>query len=349
MAINLDNINYKKQDSEGMIDFIENFPQMCINARQIAQDFALPSYYIKAKKFLMIGMGGSGVASDIVCDLLFSKGIVAQSIHDYSIPGWVDRDTVVIVSSYSGDTEETLTGFLEAKEKGAKIVCITTGGKLKTLANKFGIPILTFNVKEQPRAAFPYLFIFVHSIFIKLGHLSLTDSDFASAIDFLEKHILKYKSSTRSAANMAKTIALQIKDYVPIIYSSGILSSVGQRMKTQINENSKQFSFHELLPELDHNSILGYKNPKTNIFIVNLESAFDHQRVTKRQNITCEVLRREKIRFERIKFVPNQGEVAEILTMVLFGDFVSYYLAILNGENPSEIRNINYLKSELNR
>lgn len=349
MAINLDNINYKKQDPEGMIDYIENFPQMCLDARVIANNFALPSYYIKAKKFLMIGMGGSGAAGDIICDLLFSKGIVAVSIHDYSIPGWVDKDTVVIACSYSGNTEETVAGFLEAKEKGAKLICITTGGKLKALADKFGVPIITFFVKEQPRAAFPHHFVFIHSIFEKLGHLSLSDSEFSSAIDFLEKNILKFKSSTRTAANMAKTLALQIQNNIPVIYSSGILSNVGQRMKTQVNENSKQFAFHEVLPELNHNSILGHSNPKTNVFIVSLESAFDHLRVTKRQNITSEILRRDKIKFERIKFVPNQGEVAEILTMVLFGDFVSYYLAVLNGENPSAIATINYLKNELDK
>lgn len=349
MATNLDNINYKKQDPEGMIDFIENFPQMCLDAKTIARNFALPSYYIKAKKFLIIGMGGSGVAGDIICDLLFSKGIVIETVHDYSIPGWVDSDTVVICCSYSGNTEETVSGFLEAKEKGAKLICITTGGKLKSLAEKFSIPIITLYVKEQPRAAFPHFFVFILSIFEKLGHVSLSDTEFMTAIEFLEKHILKFKSSTRTVANTAKSLALEIQNFVPVIYSSGILSSVGQRMKTQINENGKHFAFHEKLPELNHNSVLGYLHPKTNIIVISLESAFDHTRVTKRQNITCDILRRDKIKFERIKFVPNQGEIAEILTMVLFGDFVSYYLAILNGENPSEIRNINFLKSELDR
>jgi len=134
-----------------------------------------------------------------------------------------------------------------------------------------------------------------------------------------------------------------------VIYSSGILTNVGQRMKTQLNENSKQFAYHEILPELDHNSVLGHFHPKSNVFVVSLESLFDHPRVTKRQNITCEILRHDKIKFERIKFVPNQGEVAEILSMVLFGDFVSYYCAILNNEDPTRIDNINYLKNELDR
>ena len=349
MAINLDNIDYRKQDRDGMIDLIENFSQMCLDARTIASNFALPSYYIKAKKFLLVGMGGSGVAGDIVSDLLFPKGVVVQSVHGYDIPGWVDSDSVVIVCSYSGNTEETISAFLEAREKGAKIICITTGGKLKVLANKFQIPTMTFFVKEQPRAAFPHFFVLIHAIFEKLGHLTLSDSEFSSAIDFLEKNTLKFKSSTRIAANLAKTLALQIQNNIPVIYSSGLLANVGVRMKTQMNENSKQLSYVETLPEMNHNAILAYSHPKTNIFIVSLESAYDHSRVTKRQNLTCEILRQEKVKFERIKFVPAQGEVAEVLTMVLFGDFVSYYCAILNNEDPSVIKNIDYIKSELGK
>jgi glucose/mannose-6-phosphate isomerase len=332
-----------------MINFLENFPQMFQQAIIIANNFALPSYYIKAKKFLLLGMGGSGVAGDIISDLLFSKGIIALSMHDYGIPGWVDKDTVVIVCSYSGDTEEPLTGFLEAREKGAKLISITTNGKLKILSEKFGIPTILFNQKCPPRAAFPYDFIFILSIFEKLGHLNFSNSEFESAIEFLEKYHLKFKSSTKTVANLAKSLALKLFDKVPVIYSSGILKGAGQRIKTQLNENAKHFAFHEILPELNHNSILGHFHPKNNIFVISVESAFDHPEVTKRQNITCELLRRDNIKYERVKFVPNQGEIAEILTMVLFGDFVSYYLSILNNEDPSNIDNIVFLKNELER
>ena len=149
---------------------------------------------------------------------------------------------------------------------------------------------------------------------------------------------------------MAKSLAIQAQNYIPVIYSSGTLTNTGQRFKTQINENSKQFAFHEVLPELNHNSILGHFHPRNaNIFVISLESVFDHPRVTKKQNITCEILRRDRIKFERIKFVSSQNEMAEVLSAVLFGDFVSYYLAILNGENPSDIENIDYLKNELDK
>lgn len=350
MTINLDSINYKKQDRGGMINFIENLPQMCLDAQSISKSFVLPSYYIKAKKFLFVGMGGSGVANDIICDLLFHKRILVKSVHGYEIPGWVDSETVVIACSHSGDTEETINAFLEAKKKNAKLICITTGGKLGSLANKYQIPIISFYANMQPRAAIPYFLISIYSVFEKLGYFSNFDSDFDSAMESLEKYLLKFKSSTRTSANLAKQLALDIQNFIPVIYSSGNLTNVGQRIKTQINENSKHFAFHEILPELNHNSILAYFHPKkSDIFVISLESLFDNPRITKRQNITAEILRRDKIKFERIKFVPNQGELAEILTMILFGDFVSYYLAILNGENPTNIENINYLKKELDK
>lgn len=349
MAISLDHINYKKQDPSNMIGKIESFPQMCVDAYKIAKSFALPSYYVKAKKFVLLGMGGSGAAGDVICDLLGKSNAIIKSIHDYNLPGWVDKDTVVIASSFSGETEETLEAFSKARDLGAKLLAIATGGKLKSLADKYQIPAITYSLVDyQPRAAFAYDFIFLLSIFVKLGFYTLNDQEFENAIDYLEKNILKIKSSTHSAANSAKLLAQKIYGKIPVVYSSGILTSMGQRMKTQINENAKIFSFHEVLPELDHNAILGYECNKKDVFVVSLESLFDHDRVTLRQNITCEILRKNKIAFERIKFVPNQGgEVAELLCAASFSDFVSYYLAILNRVDPTEIKNIEYLKEAL--
>ncbi len=349
MANNLDNINYKKLDPKMMLQFIENMPQICREAKKIVDQFALPSYYIKAKKFLLVGMGGSGSAGDVVFNLLSKSQIMVQSIHDYDIPGWVDSDTVVIACSYSGNTEETISAFIQAKEKGAKLISITTGGQLKMLSEKFSVPLIFFNFKCEPRAAFPFHFIFILSIFSKLGHYNFNDRDFENALAFVEKYMLKFKSSTKTSANIAKSLARNLFEHIPVIYSSGILKGVGTRLKTQINENSKHFAFCEEFPELNHNSLLGHLHPKNNIFVVSLESAFDYERVTKRQNITAQVLQKDKINFERIKFVPNESEVGEILAMVLFGDFVSYYLACLNQEDPSNMELIEDFKERLNK
>lgn len=347
---NLDSINFKKQDPEGMIDFIENFPKMCRDAWALSKKFALPSYYIKAKKFLLLGMGGSGAAGDIIVDLLENQqNIIIKSCHTYDIPDWVDSETIVIACSYSGSTEETLAAFAEAKKRDAKLIAITTGGKLKQLAEKYGIPLFLFNLEAQPRAAFPYHFAFLLSIFVKLGHYELNDGDFESSIDYVEQNLLKVKSSNRIASNPAKLLALKLENKIPVFYSSGILRSVGQRLKTQVNENAKTFSFCEVLPELNHNSIVALFHPKNcDIVIIMLESSYDNLRVTQHQNITASILRKYKIVHERIKFVPAGGEIAEILTMVMFGDFVSYYLAVLENSDISEVSIIHELKAQLN-
>lgn len=347
MSENLDNINFKKADPENMYLHIENFPQTCLNAWDQMKDFAPPSYYIKPNKFVILGMGGSGVAGDVIKDLFRDSNVVLEVIHDYNVPGWVDKDTLVIANSYSGNTEETLSAFMSAKEKGAKLLIVTTGGKLKILANKLKVPCIEFHYDAMPRAAFAHLFVALLTIFTKIGRLKLSNSEFRSSIDTLNEYASKFKLSNKTSVNPAKTLANKVYDLTPVIYSSGNLSSVGKRMKEQFNENAKNFAFCEIFPELNHNAVEGYHHPKHNSFIVMLESNYDHERVVKRQNITCEILRKNKIKFERVKFLPCDSPISEILVCILFGDYVSYYLAILNNEDPSSIRNIKYLKSEL--
>ncbi|MCL5071700.1 MAG: bifunctional phosphoglucose/phosphomannose isomerase, partial [Actinobacteria bacterium] len=349
MSERLDNINSKRADTKNMLLDIEKFPQTCLDAWNLMRNFAPPSYYIKPKKFVILGMGASGISGEIIKDLLNELGNsdVVEVVHDYKIPGWVDKDTLVIANSYSGNTEETLAAFLAAKEKGAKLLVITTGGKLKVLADKFNVPCLLFNYKSQPRAAFPYLFVSLLSIFAKIGRLNISDSLFNKSLETLNEYAEKYKVSNRAATNPAKILASKLYDSVPIIYASGALTAIGKRLKCQINENSKNFSFYEIFPELNHNALEGYHHPKLNSFVVILESNYDHQRVAIRQNITCEILRRNKIKFERVKFLPCDSYLSEVLVATLFSDYVSFYLAVLNDEDPSTIRNIEYLKQEL--
>ena len=349
MSENLDNINLKKVDAENMFLHIENFSQNCLDAWNQMRDFAPPSFYIKPNKFVILGMGGSGVSGDVVKDLLRDSNVVLEVVHDYDVPGWVDKDTLVIANSYSGNTEETLSAFMSAKEKGAKLLVVTTGGKLKMLADKLKVPCIEFHYDAMPRAAFAHLFVALLTIFVKIGRLELSDSDFKNSINTLNEYSEKFKISNRTSTNPAKTLANKIYDLTPVIYSSGNLSSVGKRFKEQLNENAKNFAFHEVFPELNHNDLEGYHHPKHEIIVLMLESNYDFDRVIKRQNITAEILRRNKVKFERIKFLPCDSPLSEILVGTLFGDYVSYYLAILNREDPSSIRNIKYLKSELSK
>ena len=349
MADILDKINFDKSDRSYMINHIEGFPDMCRDAWEIGKKFALPSYYIKAKKFVLVGMGGSGIAADIIADMLTSSNIVVEVVHDYDIPAWVDEDTIVIATSYSGNTEETLSALIESNNLRAKLIIITTGGKINILADKYKAPCLTFDYKCVPRASFPYLFVFLLSIFIKLGQIDLTESSFLKAIEYLETEEQKFKVNSHTSVNMAKSLALKFYEKIPVIYASGYLKSVARRFKSQINENAKNLAFYEILPELNHNALEGVLPNKNSVAVAILESNYDFPRNIKRQNITAGILRNNKITCERVKFVPCESQLAELLTMVLFGDFVSYYLAILNKVDPTINDNITELKEMLGK
>lgn len=350
MSNNLDKINFSKIDPENMIGMIENFPQLCRNAWNEAKKFSIPSYYIKAKKIVVCGMGASGISGDILKDFLQkNKDVIIESIHDYMLPGWVDKETLVIITSFSGNTEEALANFYEASEKNAKIFVVTTGGKLKIVAEKYRVPLFVFNLNCQPRAAFPYLFSALTSIFTRLGYLSLSDDSFLKTVSFLEDFISKIKSTNLKNANQAKILAEHLRDKNIVIFASGILKSVARRFKMQINENAKQFSFVEFFPELNHNTVEGLSVPKNSNAIICLESNFDTKEIIKRQNITSVICAKKNILFERIKFVPCDSEMSEVLMMVVFGDFLSYYLAVLNNEDPTPVKTISFLKLELEK
>lgn len=349
MADILDKINFDKSDRFSMLQHIESFPSLCRCAWELSKNFSLPAYYIKAKKFVLVGMGGSGIAADIVADILAPNNIVVHVVHDYDIPAWVDEDTIVIATSYSGDTEETLSALIEANNLHAKLIVITTGGKINILAEKYKIPCLKFDYQSAPRASFPFLFILLLSVFIKLGQIELSDSSFLKSIEYLEAQEQKFKFNTHTSGNIAKVLALKFHNKIPVIYATGYLKSVAKRFKSQLNENSKSFSFYEILPELDHNALEGILPDKNNIIITSLESNYDFPRNIKRQNITSELFRNNKILYERVKFVPCESQLAEILTLVLFGDFVSYYLAILNKVDPTANKNISSLKGSLEK
>lgn len=347
MGVNLDKINFKKLDPENMIKNIEDFGLNCKKAWDMGIDFPLPSYLVKADKFVIVGMGASGIGGEIIKDLLYSKKVLIECVHGYNLPGWVDSSTLVIVCSHSGDTLESVSCMIEAYNKKAKILAITSGGKVKSLAEKYKAPLIVYNLDSQPREAFPYLFTLLLVIFNRLGFYEVSGSNFQKSVEATILYVEKFKSTNNSTNNQAKILARRIKGFVPVIYSSGFLRHIGTRFKTQLNENAKNFAFWESFPELNHNSVEGYLFPSSNVFVLILESNSDHPEIVKRQNITAGIIKDHRLPCERIKFIPSESEISEILTHAVFSDFVSYYLAILNKQNPSSILNINHLKSEL--
>lgn len=350
-TINLDDKSiYPKYDPDNMLQHLHLFPELCERAWNMALDFRLPEDYSKVNKIVVLGMGGSAIGGDLLSSLAFAESkILVLLCRDYTLPEYVDAGTLVIASSYSGMTEETLSAFEQAIETPAKKLAITTGGKLKALCESKGIPALTFDYKAQPRAALPFSFFILLGIFQNLRILKNKTRQVTGTISALSNLNAKISENVPLVQNQAKQIAQKLFGNLVLIYGAGITAEAAHRWKTQINENSKTMAFYEVFPELNHNAIVGYGLPgqiTQNTKVVILDSDFLHERVRLRIQITQNLLKQAGIEYLVLKGEGKSG-LSQMLEMVLLGDYVSYYLAMLNQVDPSPVKSIAFLKGNL--
>jgi glucose/mannose-6-phosphate isomerase len=333
-----------------MLKCLHEMPELCRQAWQMALDFELPRDYAEVSKVVVLGMGGSAIGGDLVRTLIASETRLPILVHrDYDLPAFVDNRTLVIASSYSGNTEETLSAFEQALATEAKKLVITTGGKLKRLAENSGITIFTFSYKAQPRAALPFSFLPILGFLQQLDLMSDKSDYVAETVRVLERLSAKINETVPLSGNAAKQLAQKLYGHLPVIYGSGILSEVARRWKTQLNENSKAWAFHEVFPELNHNAVVGYQFPAelaSKIVVVLLRSDLLPQRVLLRYEVTSQLLEQSGVIHQ---IVESEGEspISQTMSQVLFGDYVSYYLAMLYEIDPSPVETIAYLKEQL--
>lgn len=348
---NLDAVDvYKRLDPSNMIGRISELPQQCLQAWQSALDLHLPSDYSNVDKVVILGMGGSAIGGDLVRTLTMMEGKTTVLVHrDYHLPQLIDERTLVIASSYSGDTEETLSAFSQALQTPAKKLAITTGGRLQTLAAEKGIPVFTFHYKAEPRAAFGYSFFSLMAFFQKLGLIAMESQDVDETIRVLEELSLSLDKDVSLKANPAKQLATKLSGRLVIVYGAGILSKVAYRWKTQFNECSKVWAFSECFPELNHNAVVGYRFPtwlNHKALVVMLRSSSLHPRILIRYKLTGELLTDAGIAHEMVE-AKGKSPLSQMMSAVLLGDYVSYYLALLNEVDPSPVAVIDYLKGRL--
>ena len=325
-------------------------PQLCQQAWQMAMRFDLPSDYSQVNKVVILGVGGSAIGGDLVSSLAISEAKLPILIYrDYNLPAFVDAQTLVIASSYSGMTEEILSPFQQALETESKKLAITTGGKMKTMAEARNIPVFSFDYKAQPRAALAFSFLPILGFLYKLGFISDKSAEVAETVPVLQKLSQKISESVPVPHNPAKQLAQKLYGNLVVIYGAGIVSEVAHRWKTQLNENSKAWAFYEVFPELNHNAIVGYQFPPElagKAVVVLLRSYLLPHRIQLRYQVTCELLERANVGYQ---IVDGDGTspLSQIMSLVLFGDYVSYYLAMLNKIDPTPVKNIAYLKEQL--
>lgn len=340
---------YEKLDPEGMGSRIRELPETILNAWNQAEAFAVPEY-AGIDKVLILGMGGSAIGGDLVRRLLMEESKAQITVlRDYDLPGWVDERTLVVGSSYSGNTEETLSAFTQALETPAKKLVITTGGRLLELAEEHGIPAFVFDYKAQPRAAVAWGVFPLLSFLVRFGLAGDKNADVSEAAVVTEQFARKIEPVKPLSHNLAKETAYKFYGRIPVIYGAGIAVEVAYRWQTQFNENSKQWAFAQVLPELNHNAIAGYQLPEAlvpSLSVIMLRSNHLSPRIIRRMQVSAELLTRAGA---RVGYGDGRGisPLAQMMSLVLLGDYVSYYLALLNNADPSPVENIAYLKQKL--
>lgn len=350
---NLDDVKtYTKTDPDGMLARIKELPVQYEQAWQAVQSFNLPAAYRNVNKIVVLGMGGSAIGGDLVRTLVQEESKVPVIVYrDYGLPAFVDKDTLIIVSSYSGNTEETLSGFEPALKTGAKIVAITTGGKVGELAEKNSLPVFKVKYPAQPRAALGFSFIPTLGIVQNLGFIKDKSADAEEAVKVLKKMQTALDEKSPEKSNPAKQIARRLLGNLPVIYGAGIASEIARRWKGQINENGKAWAFYEVFPELNHNATVGFPQPKevvSKIRVIMLRSPLYNARVKLRYEVTSGLLKQAGVAYE---FVDAEGSSAltQMTSLISLGDYVSYYLAMLYEVDPTPVKAINYLKEQLGK
>jgi glucose/mannose-6-phosphate isomerase len=341
---------YLHYDSQGMLSHLRNFPGLCQQAWKIAQDFKLPEDFSEVNKVLILGMGGSAIGGDLVGGLVQNEaGVLVRVCRDYTLPGFVDERTLVIASSYSGNTEETLAAFKQSLATPAKKLAITTGGELKALCVINNVAAVTFDYRCPPRAALPFSFFILLGLLQKAGLIKDYSPEITGTVQNLVRMASKINEKVASPQNMAKVIAGELHGRLAVIYGAEFITEVARRWKGQINEVSKQAAYYEYFSELNHNSVVGYPLPvelTSRTQVVMLDSTFLHPRIRLRYEITQKLLGQAGIPYHRLM---GEGDtpLSQMMSLVLLGDYVSYYLAMLNQTDPTPVTAIDFLKNSL--
>jgi len=344
----------KKIDARNMYKLIYEFPSQLQHALKITQELALPSFKTdEVKNIIVAGMGGSAIGGDLVRSYLADELELPFYIcRNYTLPHFVNKNSLVFVSSYSGNTEETLSAYREAKKIGAKIISVSSNGELLKLSEKNGFPFLKIPPGYPPRAALGYSFVPILVFLERLEFVSEKIKDLEKAIDFLSSRRKKYAMEKSSEKNKAKNIAGQLFGKIPIIYA-GVdhFDAVAYRWKCQICENSKMLCFNNIFPEFNHNELVGWEilsGMEEKIVAIMLKDQKDHPQIKKRIEIVKEIIQKKGVKLIELE---SEGEnlLSRIFSLIQLGDFVSYYLAILNQVDPTPVKLIDYLKTELTK
>jgi len=332
---------FKQLDSQNMLSEIDGLPDQLKSAWDLGQTKILPDAK-DIQRVVISGMGDSALGADLLAALVSSTCSVPVIVHrDYGLPAFArGRQTLFIASSHSGDTEETLDSFDAAVKNDCTIVVISTGGELVKRAKEKNIPAWIINHKGQPRAALGFSFGLMLALFARLNLIPDPSKDVDEAVSVMKKSREKIRADIPAALNPAKRYAGQLMGRWVTFFAGGILAPVARRFKYQVNEISKAGANFEVLPEADYNTLAGTVHPEEvlmphtmNLF---LRAPADHRNNRKRLDLTKQAFMLEGLNTD---FLDARGEspLAQMWTMILFGDYMAYYLAMAYGVDPTPV------------
>lgn len=337
-------------DHEGMYEAVCSFPQYLKSGRERVLN-EIPSNWPGdgVQAVVIAGMGGSAIGGDILSALAIDHAPLPVTVcRSYTLPKWVRTETAVIASSYSGNTEETLSAFDDAITRSARVLAITTGGELEARALGNHVPCIKLPSGIQPRAALPFS---LSALLTISEHLNLTPTksdDWHEAIEVTQQ-LSNQLSNLSDPENLAINLANVLFQRFPVIYSSEQLAAANTRWKNQIHENSKSFAVGNLLPEMNHNEVMGWArfgSELKELAVIVLRDRDDHQRTQRRLDVTRSLLEPHAHSWHEIH---SQGSsrLTRQLSLMYMSDWVSLYLAILNKTDPSPVGLISQLKAAL--
>lgn len=338
-------------DPGKMLEALWNLPEQCEEALAIGRGVKVPAGYSSVSNIVITGLGGSAIGGDFLRLFATDKLEIPVIVNrDYKLPRFVNNQTLLFAVSYSGNTEETLSAYSQARQQGARIVVLTNGGKLRELAEKDGVPAIVVPAGISPRAATGYLLIPALAVLETLGLLNELSPEITEAVAVLRNLREQLKPDLPEDRNQAKQLARRVYSKIPVIWAaSGNTEVTATRWKGQINENGKAPAYWNVFPELNHNEIVGFEEPVEllkNLEVIILRDKDDHPRVQKRMEITKEIIKDVVSGLTEV-WSTGESRLARMFSLTYVGDYVSVYLAALYGIDPTPVQNIDYLKNKL--
>ena len=341
---------YSSLDPSGIRGRLRKLPGHCEDAWRVSQTASLPADPRPVKHVVIGGMGGSAIAGDFTADLAAAQGTVPISVvRDLKLPFALNANSLFIACSYSGETRETLSMFHQALAAGSQVMVISSGGRLTEEAESRGIPILRVDAPGEPRNATTYSLLLILGILQRLDLVQTGHEAVKASADDLRKRIAQLEEGVPTEDNPAKLLAADLKGKLILVYGGGLFTGMARRWKTQFNENAKVWAFFETIPELLHNSVESFGTAQGlggDLMVLLLQPDVQEGGANAHFQVVSQQLDGNGVP-NRILHGETANPLSQLLTMLLLGDYVSYYLAMLRGVDPSATPTLQAAKEDL--